>query len=254
MLSLKQALNTNANSFKKSITNLLFPSSCTICGSGEITNDLQWLCWNCRLNIQLIKAPFCERCGDPLDGTVFGEYLCIHCIEKQKKNKCHFDLARSAARYGGTLKEAILSFKYKKAFWLAEDLASFIFGIFNNVASKIEPNAITYVPLYHSRERQRTYNQAQLLAEALSKKVGLPLASTLKRHKFTGTQTQLTAQQRRDNVDGVFCCNNQQVVKKYKNFLIVDDVITTGATVEECAYTLKKYGAEKVIAMSVARG
>ncbi len=240
--------------FIKSFSTLLFPSSCVVCGGANASNDFSWLCWDCRLKVNLIKPPFCERCGDPLDGAVFGKYLCTNCQDRQKKGVAYFDVARSAARYGGVIKEAVLAFKYGKAFWLMDDFALFILGIMNDLLLSYKPDAVTYVPLYHSRERHRTYNQARLLAEALAKRLKLPMVNVLKRYKFTFTQTQLTASQRRDNVRGVFRCINLKALKCYKTFIIVDDVITTGATMEECARVLKHNGVSKVIAISVARG
>jgi ComF family protein len=115
-------------------------------------------------------------------------------------------------------------------------------------------DAVTFIPMSPRRERERSYNQARLLAAGLARTLELPLEpDAIARQRDTGTQTRLTMKQRRVNVRGAFKVTRPERVR-HRRFLLVDDVITTGATVDACASALKDGGAASVHVVSVARG
>ena len=194
--------------------------------------------------------PFCSLCGDPVAGTIDHHFTCYSCSEKSPK----FDLARSAARYEGVVGEALRQLKYEKAFWLIPDLATLLQLCIQAEYPHQTFDLLVPVPLHHVRRRARGYNQSALLTQALTRKIGGKNSPRLlRRIRPTISQTNLTAQQRLSNVTHAF-----QLGKKKKlageSILLVDDVMTTGATVNACAKALKKGGAASVHVITVARG
>jgi ComF family protein len=207
-------------------------------------------CWDCLAKFEFITERFCSLCGDPVEGMVEHEFKCSACRDA----KPHFDLARSAARYRGQLKEALHAFKYDHATHLSIDFVSLLRNCVNIHYPSAALDAITYVPLYPRKEHERSYNQAALLAQGLARTLGLPLlAGSLRRIRSTATQTHLTATERRKNIHGAFAAEKPKWIEG-RSLLLVDDIMTTGATVNECAKVLKKNGAHRVYVVTVARG
>lgn len=231
------------------LADLLFPRACVGCG-GPAGEGFRYLCWNCMAQIKLIHPPFCEICGDPVEGRVDDVYTCSWCL----KSKPAFDLARSAARYTGVFQHVVQDFKYRGATWLCGDLVSFMLACLKTHFPLHDIDLIVYVPLYPARERERTYNQSRLLAGTLGRALGnMELSHGLSRVRPTRTQTHLTAPQRITNVRNVFAATGKD---KWKGCgaLLVDDVMTTGATLNECSRVLKEAGMQKVYVLTVARG
>jgi len=208
------------------------------------------VCWQCLAKLTVVSPPFCKICGDPVEGVVNIEYTCSFCNNRRP----FFDSARSAVRYSGPLEIAIQAFKYGGMTHLTSDFALLLFACVNTYYANIHFDIVTYVPLYPRKQRERTYNQSQLLAEALARKLKLPSKPPLLvRIRDTKTQTNLTAEQRSRNVHGAFDVRNRDWIEG-KTILIVDDVMTTGATVNECARVLKQARASKVYVVTVGRG
>ncbi len=231
------------------LADLLFPRACVGCGAPP-GDAARYFCWNCLAGLEVIRPPFCRLCGDPADGALEGDYLCAAC----RKRPPEFDRARSALRYRGVLRNALQEFKYRRATWLSRDFAMFLAACWQAHAADLEADLIGYVPLFPAKERERSFNQAGLLARDLGARLGgLPVRNCLARLRPTPTQTHLTAEARRDNVRGVFGISGRGAVAG-RRVLLIDDVMTTGATVNECAGALKAAGADKVYVLTVARG
>ena len=178
------------------------------------------------------------------------QFKCSACCDRPP----HFDMARSAARYRGQLKQALHRFKYGNATHVSVDLVPLLMGCVRAHYARAPLDAVSYVPLYPRKERERTYNQAALLAGGLARALDLPLlGNALRRVRSTDTQTRLTANERRKNIRGAFTAENPKWLDG-RSLLLVDDVMTTGATVDEAAKVLKKGGAHKVYVVTVARG
>lgn len=158
-------------------------------------------------------------------------------------------------RYDGVAKACIRRFKYNAGIWLQEELVGWLMALWRTCPESVRAaDAVAGVPLYPKRERERGYNQAALLGEALARRVGIPFRHRLLgRQRATATQTHLTAAQRVHNVRGVFSVPWAGRVRGAR-IVLVDDVMTTGATVNECARTLKAAGAASVMVLTVARG
>jgi ComF family protein len=232
-----------------SFLDLLYPRSCSGCG-GALSGGEGHICWDCLAGCDVITHPFCSVCGDPVDGRVDQEYVCSSCLDHPP----WFDVARSAARHRGSLRHAMYAFKYGRHAGLSSDLMGLALSCVRTHFPKQHLDAVTFVPLYPRKEKERTYNQSRLLASGLARSLALPLASRcLCRSRRTLTQAGLNARERRRNVKGAFAAREHEWLEG-RSLLLVDDVMTTGATVNECARALKKGGASRVLVVTVARG
>jgi ComF family protein len=229
------------------LADLLLPPVCIACRAPIASHGL--LCGACFASIDFIAPPICARLGVPLpydagEGSLSAAAIAFPPV---------YDRARAAARYSDTMRELIQSFKYRDrqeglplfARWLKKAGTEVIAG-----ADLVVP-----VPLYPSRLWWRRFNQSAMLASALGRITGIPVdCFTLKRVRRTASQVGLSADQRRRNVAGAFKVDKARSshVRK-KNVIVVDDVVTTGATVEACARALKRAGAARVDVLALAR-
>jgi ComF family protein len=231
------------------LLDLVYPRTCAGCGAA-VGPGLRYLCWECMAATPWIRDPFCALCGDPVDGRVGHEYTCAWCVERRPR----FDGARSAVRYRGPLREALHVFKYQLGTHLAPDLVTMLSACVRTHFARVPFDAVTFVPLHPRKERERTYNQARILARGVARALDLPLlAGCLRRARDTVAQADLTASERRRNVRLAFEAGERAWLEG-RTLLLVDDVMTTGATVDECARALKKGGAAGVYVATVARG
>lgn len=231
-----------------SLLNVLFPPLCHVCrefipDAGDIH-----ICHHCRQRMPLIESPVCTICGTPFAGA--GEdHICGPCV----KERPHFDSARSAFVYDGPCRELVHSFKYHNKTHLRRPLALLTL---EQLAEFIDPRShdlIMPVPLHRKRLRSRGFNQAVLLGELISKRSGLRMdRDSLKRVRWTEPQVNLSAEQRRTNVKNAFSVHKPEQLKG-AGILLVDDVLTTGSTVDECSRVLKSSGAARVSVLTVAR-
>lgn len=232
----------------KSLLDLVFPCACAGC-HGRAGDGFLCLCWNCLTTIRLVELPYCLLCGDPVYGAMESEYVCSNC----RRQKPFFDCGRSAARYDGLIKNMILDFKYRDAVWLGPDLGQLMSACLRTHFRTENIDCVTYVPLHRTRERQRTYNQSFLLAKEVAGRLGRRVDDCLVRLQPTDSQTHLTSAERADNVKNKFAIK-RNINLKGRGILLIDDVMTTGATVNECARMLKKAGAKEVLVLTAARG
>ena len=231
------------------LLDLIFPRVCAGCG-GRVGDAAGHLCWDCQAQLPFVRQPYCLHCGDPVEGRVDEAFTCHSCDELQPA----FDYARSVVRYRGPVQRMIQDFKYNAAHWLAPDLVRLLAAGLQTAPEFGDFAGICCVPLHRVKQRTRGYNQAALLARGLAKTLGKPfLRNALVRHRQTGTQTHLTAHERIANVHGAFGVRQPAAIQG-QSLLLVDDVMTTGATTAECARVLKEAGAARVLVLTVARG
>ena len=228
---------------------LLYPRQCVGCG-GSSPETFRYICWDCWSDASLVEPPFCSLCGDPVAGAVEHGFVCYSCSAQRPA----FDAARSAARYDGVVGESLRMLKYEKALWIAPDMAELLHRCLEAEYPGQWFDFIVPVPLHHVRRRGRGYNQSAVLARELSRRIGRPVQpGMLRRIRPTATQTNLTAADRQSNVASAFQYRRKEWLAG-RRVLLVDDVMTTGATVNACAKALKKGGAESVHVVTVARG
>lgn len=231
------------------ILDLIYPRSCHGCRVSNPTAS-PYLCWNCFADISFIQPPFCSVCGDPVAGYIDHDYVCSGCHGEAP----HFDQARSCAYLRGVLREMIHTLKYNGGSWLIPDLGQILAAGAKVLFDLHRIDSVMFVPLYPRKERERGFNQAELLARLLAKTIGKRVEGRcLRRVKMTPSQTSLTASKRIINVRGSFVARRIPRLDG-QNVLLVDDVMTTGATLNECARVLKRVGVAGVYAITVGRG
>ena len=224
---------------------LVLPPRCLSCG--VTVASLGTLCPGCWRAITFLGAPCCACCGVPFDFDLGATGLCGACAAHQPP----FDRARAVMRYDESSRQLVLALKHGDRLHLAPALAQWMRRAGDALLA--EADLLVPVPLHWTRLFARRYNQAAVLALALSKAGGPPvLADALIRRRRTPSQGMKNAVARRRNVAGAFALHRKDAVKG-KRIVLIDDVLTTGATVEECARVLKRGGAAKVEVLTLAR-
>ena len=227
----------------------LYPRHCYACGASLAEESGRILCEHCFGDLcrTRIDGPICVRCGLPLSADQDG--LCGGC----QSSEPHFDLARSVWPYARPAAEMIRSFKFDGDFFLGPMMIDVLPGMgwLPDVVRRAD--AVLPIPLHPRRKRERGYDQAHILARALARRIDRPLRSNLlSRDRYTERQTRLTPRQRQKNVRGAFSVRDGADLEDM-HLLLVDDVLTTGATAGECARQLKKARARQVTVFSLAR-
>lgn len=208
-------------------------------------------CWNA---ISLIWPPCCPRCGIPYSvESAFRStpgFLCKDC----RTATPHFDQAISVGYYSGVLEEAIKQFKFHHRTALGRPLAQLMLTHLPSSLDFSGYHAIIPVPLHPTRQRERGYNQAAILAKELSQHLHVPLLRNhLRRVRLTEHQTAQTGRKARQaNVKNAFQVRSPEALQD-KDLILVDDIMTTGATANECAKTLKHAGARSVLVLALSR-
>jgi len=233
--------------FFESLVDLIYPRNCFICHkylSGNNKNNL--ICQACWDKIEYNLPPFCNICGRR---TLEAEGFCKAC----SKREYGFDRAWSVVNYSGVIRQLIHLFKYQNQPSLARPLAGLMIGFFNTYhLERFKFDCLVAIPLSPARLREREYNQSELLAAELGRLVNLgePL-NILKRIKHTPFQSGLKENQRFANVQGAFEIRKKEKLT-HKNILLVDDLLTTGATCSEAAGILKQAGASQIHVLTLA--
>jgi ComF family protein len=229
-----------------SLADLLLPPVCIRCRRRIAGHGL--LCGDCWGEIDFITPPICARLGVPLPYETSEPCLSAAAIADPPR----YDRARAVARYASTMRDLIQSFKYGDRH---EGLP--LFGRWLASAGRellADADLIVPVPLYRARLWSRRFNQSAMLARAVGRLAGVPVdCFLLARVKRTDSQVGLTAAERRKNVAGAFRVRRDRAKIRGKRILLIDDVVTTGATAEACARTLKRAGAANVDVLALAR-
>lgn len=236
------------NFFKK-ILDVFLPPRCKKCG--KIICDDNGLCEECFKKINFISEPYCSKCGMPFRESVLGgkNLLCGKCV---KEKHSPFRMNRAAICYDDDSKNLLLGLKFLDKTDLAPLLVKWMklggADIFQAGVDVIVPT-----PLHYFRLIKRRYNQSALLARELSKLTGIPVDYfSLIRHRHTKPQVSFSGRARIKNVRGAFSVKHPERLKG-KRVLLVDDVMTTGSTLKECAVALKKARVKSVDTLTVAR-
>ncbi len=230
------------------VINIFLPKCCVLCRSILTDKNNRHLCDSCWNKFKPISGLFCQKCGKPLPD---GGAHCYFC-RTAGVSGTHFEYIRAAGVYEGVLKEVIHKFKYQGKDFLALGLSEFLIQESKDKFNWTEIDFIVPVPLHKKSEHKRGYNQAKLLAEKVAIYFSKPLVlGNLIRVKKTKAQMQLPREERLINLVGAFAILNPLEFKG-KIILLIDDVSTTGATIEECAKTARSAGAKKILALVVA--
>lgn len=232
----------------KTIIDFILPPRCLLCNKIIGVDDS--LCPDCFNHISFIAKPYCKCCGTPLPFNHSShELYCANCL-KQKVSPLF--MCRSAVQYDIFSKKLILDFKFSDHIENKILLSRWLLMAGKDIFST-KPDIILPIPLHYSRLFQRKYNQSAVLVRELSKLTNIPADySVLKKYRYTKPQIICNGQLRKKNIKDAFVVTNPYLIKG-KHIVLIDDVYTTGATLTECAKILKKSGASKVSALTVAR-
>lgn len=239
---------------------VIFPTSCSLCHQELVHAGSIDICPACWDHIEPWAGSICTRCGLPFPSERAADSVDVLCPQC-REGEFEFDAARSYGLYSGSLRAVILQLKFRQRERLGNRLGGFLLSPWNSLVSGPDdlPMLIP-VPLHTSRKRERGFNQAELLALGLSRKVakngaaGGPRVEThcLRRTRPTPPQTGLSLQARKENVRNVFAVDKPERIRG-RVAVLVDDVMTTGATLSACAGALKKAGALRVLGLTLAR-
>lgn len=231
------------------LTDLVYPKTCAVCKTGLkgktcIDDAVCGACWE---KIKKNTPPFCHRCGRHLDKPL--KNICPACVRKQ----LHFDRAFSPCVYDGALKELILDFKYRNKEHLGRLLSRLMSEFIREYRLPMDfIDLLIPVPLHKARMRQREFNQAEVLSGNIAGEFRKTMMNNvLIRNRNTPTQTELEHSERLQNVKGSFSVTDKEAIKA-KNILLIDDVLTTGATSSEAALALKDAGTGVVFVLTLA--
>jgi ComF family protein len=237
--------HTPLRALARAALDLLFPAVCPLCASRLGAGRRDPVCGDCWTRFARLAPPLCAVCGVPAPSEA-AAVACAGCRDARPA----FDYARAAASYGGAVREAIHGLKFGGRRSLARPLGDLVGEQCADALSE-RPDALVPVPLARARERERGFNQAALVAERVGERLGLRVrARWLVRLRATAPQSDLTATERRANVADAFAA---APAVAGRHVVVVDDVITTGATVGECARALRASGARRVGVLAVAR-
>jgi competence protein ComFC len=217
------------------ILNLLFPPKCIFCG-GILRFDCNIdICEACYKKLPFFKDntdDFYTKVADSID---FDEIICLF-------------------EYSGIIKESIIRYKFFNKVYYYRTFAKFLSDKVKRVTTLSDFDMCISVPLFRKKEFERGYNQAYLISKVLSKELHIPEgSSSLERIKNTDAQSLLAKNQRVQNIKNAFQVKNPDRIKN-KNILLVDDIFTTGSTIDECSRVLKAAGAKSVVAAVIASG
>jgi competence protein ComFC len=231
----------------RAIGSLFYPALCAVCHAPVMRKD--YICSDCLDKAQRIVPPFCAKCSEPFTGAIEGEFTCANCADRTLA----FDAAVSAYRSRGVVRFIILQFKYNRQLHLRHPIADWLLEAMNDVRLRTrELDLVVPVPLHPARLRHRGFDQAELLARILALKIQVPLCLGLKRIRYTTTQTAFDRAERMENLRGAFRLRKKISVRGLQ-VLLVDDILTTGSTLSECARVLREAGAQAIYAVTAAR-
>lgn len=240
-MSLKELLND--------VCDIIFPPQCLACAELIKQPVKQIFCSGCLEKIKFITDRFCPICGVPFWASPAGCHICGNCLA----DKPYYSQARAVAGFETVIMDVIHKFKYGRNISTGYALGSFMADFSFPDFDLSEYSLLIPVPLHIKRLRERGFNQSLLLANQIGKKHKLPVDfSLLKRCKFTLTQTGLDKAEREINIKGAFAVADKEKIKG-KKIILIDDVYTTGATINECARVLLKAGAQKTAVLTLSR-
>lgn len=241
------------NRFFNDLINFIFPVNCRTCDEPFLSLKEKYICNECFSKIKFITPPYCDKCGKILVES-FSEIerpLCQEC----QTHKRYFYKARGVGIYEDVLRESIHILKFEKKEGIHNQLGNLLVNYLKEQHQELisQIDFIIPVPLHRKRLRARGFNQAQLLSISIGNYFNLPLNLDLKRIRFTTPQMNLDREERMQNIKGAFGIKNHHSITR-KSILLIDDIFTTGATVNECSKVLIKAGAKQVFVLTLARG
>lgn len=245
------SLKFHGLSYLHSLVDIFYPVKCRFCSQKLNSSYIHdgFVCEQCWRKMVILRPPYCRICGHP-----FGDGEGIDCFACKALQNIHFDLARGIALYDKRMRKVIHSLKYEYHTEYISPLSRMVLDYFDTSNDYPALDAIVPVPLHPRRLRDREFNQSEVLFQPLSVRLNVPLINNvLYRTRYNIPQVGLNSEERMKNVEGLFAAQNKTLIAG-KTILIVDDVMTTGATINACSKVLKDAGATAVYALCMTRG
>ena len=230
---------------------LFFPQACVLCERWVLNADFSPLCYGCLPSLVPLAERVCLYCGTPMPGVL--EDIHATCSQCRGGPTRPYDWARAYGAYQGPLRLVIRKFKFEGFRRLAWPLSRLLESCFGCMGPGQEPDWLVPVPLHPRRRRERGFDQTLLLSQLLSRKLGIPVFSGLRRVRPTRPQPGLNLRDRRRNLRGAFQVENSGAIRD-KSVLLVDDVMTSGTTVAEISHLLRRESAvSRILVLTLAR-
>jgi ComF family protein len=252
----------------RGFSDLVFPPTCIHCGglvensdlaptaitgpaSAEAAADFRQLCPLCVALLDWVTAPYCSTCGHPFFGQVEGERTCPHCVGLLPA----FNTGCTAVLFRGPARSLVIELKYHQGLQAISDMEA-IFRRAPHVLALARDAILVPVPLHPRKRRERGYNQAELLAHALARVAGgsTRVIAILRRVIDTPTQTAFDRRTRLGNLKNAFALTRGAALNRAHHYILVDDVFTTGSTLNSCARTLRRAGCLNVDVVTLGHG
>lgn len=228
------------------LSNLIYPRRCPIC-DGLTGSHKILVCETCRQRLVYVREPACKKCGKPLEKEE-AEY-CADC----SRRKHTYTRGKAVFPYDRLMRASIARFKYRGRREYADFYAEELVKRCGELLHSWQPDALVPVPLHKSRMRKRGFNQAELTARKVGKALGIPVEKRLLlRTKKTSPQKELNDVQRRANLKNAFQVSQNDV--RLKRVVLVDDIYTTGSTIDAAAAVLLEHGVERVYFLTICIG
>lgn len=228
-----------------------FPPVCAHCRALVDPARRHHLCEACARRLQRVSGPHCTTCGYPFFGDTVVDRVCEHCFELEPE----FGEGRAAVLLRGPARTLVLDLKYHGALHLLAEVGLIAREV-DGFLDYLRDATLVPVPLHARKQRERGYNQAQLLAETFARAAGgrTRVAEPLRRAVDTPTQTRLDRRTRQENLRGAFELRRGRRLDAAERYVLVDDVFTTGATLNACAVVLRRGGARRVDVATFGHG
>lgn len=236
---------TDSTGLKSFLLDLLYPPRCPVCDG-----ILPWrekICPECRQKLPYVPGKRCRKCGKPVEDF---EILCDDC----RKTPHSYDEGRGVFLYNDVMKQTMIRLKYKHRREYGRTLGELVFEAERTAVMRWRPEAVVPVPIHRKKLDTRGYNQAEEIARPIAEAAGVPLLTDLLiRTRQTEAMKSLSPEERRQNLTGAFALG-KETKKLPERVILVDDIYTTGATIDACAQVLKQAGTRHVFFLAVCIG
>lgn len=234
----------------KHLLDVFFPRSCVHCGDAVEGSGYQFLCRGCARELMLSKSPACTTCGYPFFGMLAGPRVCPHCVELDPL----FEEGKTLFLAKGPGRSLVHELKYQAGFYVLRDVAAMLAQA-PYYKAYFAGAVLVPVPLHAAKLRERGFNQSERIAEALCAATGAEsVQNCLVRTVYTQTQTRLSRAARHQNVKNAFALAKDAVVIPEQTYILVDDVFTTGSTLNACAAVLRGAGCQHLRVATLGHG
>lgn len=250
-------MELHATEFLRGLSDVVFPPVCVHCrglvetDGGADAHGYRHLCVRCAAQLDFVRPPHCTTCGHPFYGLVEGEHMCMKCEGLDPA----FGQGRTAVLFKGPARALVIDLKYHRALHVLHDMAE-VFRRSAHLLESVRGATLVPVPLHARKERERGFNQAALLAQTLARVAGgeTGVAALLQRSVDTQTQTAFDRRTRMANLKNAFALAPGATLNPSLHFILVDDVFTTGSTLNSCARALRRGGALKIDVVTFGHG